>query len=610
MNRVLLAAACSLVLLLFAAGCGGDEEGASEAVPVSGGGPGEGELYGGECPGYLSLKKKPGRAQIEAAAEGEYEIFKRPVELEPPVDWNQDPYESEPWRKNLHKFSWMAPLLEDYRANGDAESIERAKELTLDWAAEFPEGPDPDLIWERKLAADRMGVIGFVLLASDCEGLLSEEEGQTLIDSIRAHIAFIDEVLARDSDPSNHTLLAYSGLVVAARQLEFLGDEAEGWRERGLAGFEDELSQLVNPETGVHLEHSPTYQKKTVGHVERFLRAAEDAPESLEALAERMRDVSAWFAMPDGNVVPFGDTPFIRKSPGYAVKAAEGLEGLAPTLVDGYGIARENGSYLGVAAGYHTDAHKQPDELTFNLFEDGRRVIVDSGRPNKAQSADDARSQEIVEFALSSRAHSTLTVDGKDFPLNGDYYGSGLYAQGSGDGWYAIEGTNRLLKDQGVEHRRLFLYRPGEVLAIVDRVRSDVRHTYERHLQVAPGIEAVSRGDSVELSAEDGFMASIWDAPARGSEPLELYEGDPGLRGFYIPIGFGPPEPRPLVDLRSSGRSVNHVATIAIGTEEPVTAKLVGARSVEVDDPRRGGVTVTVTRDRESETLEVSETAG
>jgi hypothetical protein len=148
------------------------------------------------------------------------------------------------------------------------------------------------------------------------------------------------------------------------------------------------------------------------------------------------------------------------------------------------------------------------------------------------------------------------------------------------------------------------------VLVIVDRVRSDERHTYDRYLQVAPGIEAVSRGDSVELSAADGFSGSIWDAPARGSEPLELYEGDPGLKGFYIPIGFGPPEPRPLVDLLSSGRSVNHVATIAIGTEEPVTAKLVGARSVDVDDPRRGPVTVEVARDRESGELDVTESAG
>jgi len=608
-NRLAYAAILFCALLLPAAGCGGDKQnGSSEPVPTSGGGPGEGKLYGGECPGYLSLKKTPGKRQIEAAAQGEYEIFNRPVELEPPVDWDQDPYESEPWRKNLHKFSWMAPLLEGYRAENDAEAIERAKELVLDWAAEFPAGPDPDLIWERKLAADRMGVIGFVLLASDCEGLLSEEEGQAMIDSIRSHVDFIDEVLARDDDPSNHTLLAYSGLVVAARQLGFLGAEAEEWRERGLKGFESELSHLVDPETGVHLEHSPTYQKKTVGHVERFLRtAADDAPESLVALGERMREISAWFAMPDGNVVPFGDTPFIRKSPGYAVAGARGLDGLAPTLETGYGIAREGGSYLGVAAGYHTDAHKQPDELTFNLYEDDRRVIVDSGRPNKAQSSGDAKSQEIVDFALSSRAHSTLTVDGKSFPLNGDYYGSGLYAQGSGDGWYAIEGTNRLLKDGGVEHRRLFLYKPGEVLVIVDRVRSDERHDYRRYLQVAPGIEAVKSDGAVKLSGDRGFSGSIWDAPAPGSEPLELYEGDPNLRGFYIPIGFGPPEPRPLVDLQSSGRSVNHVATIAIGTDEPVEARLVGAREVEVVDPRRGAMKVTVERDRETGRLTVTE---
>jgi hypothetical protein len=595
------------LLALLTAGCG-DDAGSPAPVEPSGGGKGEGKLYGGACPGYLALKKRPGEQQIEAASRGEYEIFNRRVELEPPVDWEQDPYASEPWRKNLHKFSWMAPLLEGYRAEGDREAIERAKELVLDWAGEFPEGPDPDLVWERKLAADRMGVIGFVLLAADCEGLLNEEEGQELIDSIRAHVAFIDEVLEQDSKPSNHTLLAYSGLVVAARQLDFLGGEARDWRERGLAGFEEELSRLVDPETGVHLEHSPTYQKKTVGHVERFLRTVgDDAPRSLTALAERMREISAWFAMPDGNVVPFGDTPFIRKSPAYAVAAAQDLRGLAPTLATGYAFAREDGSYLGVTAGYHTDAHKQPDELSFVLYEGGRRVIVETGRPNKAQDPDDPRSQEVLDFALSSRAHSTLTVDGESFQLDGDYYGSGLYAQGSGDGWYAIEGTNRLLKDDGVEHRRLFLYRPGEVLVIADRVRSSERHTYDRYLQVAPEIDARLEGDEVALTADDGFAGSIWDAQAGGSQPPRLYEGDSGLRGYFIPIGFGPPEPRPVVDLRSSGRSFNGVATIAIGTQEPVTAKLRGARSVKVDDPRRGALTVSVKRDRETGGLTVTE---
>jgi hypothetical protein len=144
-----VATGLSLVLLLAAAGCGGDGEDGSTTIVPTGGGKGEGKLYGGECPGYLSLKKPPGRRQIAAALRGEYEIFNRKVKLDVPVDWNQDPYESEPWRKNLHKFAWMAPLLEAYRADGDAEAIRRAKELVLDWAEKFPAGPTPDLIWER-----------------------------------------------------------------------------------------------------------------------------------------------------------------------------------------------------------------------------------------------------------------------------------------------------------------------------------------------------------------------------------------------------------------------------------------------------------------------------
>src|SRR6185436_13163932 len=64
------------------------------------------------------------------------------------------------------------------------------------------------------------------------------------------------------------------------------------------------------------------------------------------------------------------------------------------------------------------------------------------------------------------------------------------------------EGRNPLLRGQGVAHTRLFLYRPGVALVIVDRLRSDAVHTYIRYLHLHPDVELGDRDDvGIQINA-------------------------------------------------------------------------------------------------------------
>ena len=157
-------------------------------------------------------------------------------------------------------------------------------------------------------------------------------------------------------------------------------------------------------------------------------------------------------------------------------------------------------------------------------------------------------------------------VDGLDLPISDSSlaYGSGLTAAGEGDGWYAIEGRNRLLLGQGVAHTRLFLYRPGTALVIVDGLRSDAVHTYTRYLQLHPNVELGDRDPiGIQINAP-GFAGAIYDAP--GDNPASRTQ----VRGQRHPLqGLSSPSfrefvPRWTVAFADAGSTEARALTIAL----------------------------------------------
>ncbi len=194
------------------------------------------------------------------------------------------------------------------------------------------------------------------------------------------------------------------------------------------------------------------------------------------------------------------------------------------------GSAGDTG-YLAVTDGFHNLTHKHADELSFELFDRGVPIVTDTGLYHKDPG-------EIRDYVVSNRAHSVLTADGGDLPVDDPSltYGGGLTAAGAGEGWYAIEGRNRLLAEQGVKHRRLFLYRPGIALLIVDGVRSSSPHTLTRYLHFHPSI-AIEETSATELAiGTEGFAGAVYDlegaAPATRTKAREQ---DAPLQGLTSP---------------------------------------------------------------------------
>jgi Heparinase II/III-like protein/Heparinase II/III N-terminus len=503
-----------------------------------------------------------------------FETIPEPTRLAPPIDWHQDPFQSRSWQALLHMLRLLDILFRMHFEDGELGALEQARDIVLDWISQNPRG-DPDIsefAWLDKVTGDRAPFFAYLLIAGCQAGILSEDEARSLLRSVLDHAAFLLDD-AHYTSQSNHGLFQDAGLLLLGTYFPFLED-TEHWREHALARLRETLARQVGIEEGIHLEHSPAYQYLTIQLLTKIVRMAKVDDDWLQALLKRMTDAGGWFVLPDGTVPPMGDSDPVP-APSWAQEDAHSKEGLRVFPSSGWAVVRDEAtrSALVISAGYHGLAHKHPDELTFCLVEGAEPVVVEAGKYGY-DTADEGR-----QYALSSTAHNVLIVDGESFRLKGSKpYGSGIRGAAEADGWCAITGTNELLVQIGVQHSRLFLYRPGFALIVVDEVESADEHTYTRLFHLGPSLEIEAESALLRLRGSS-FQGSLCE---RGTEESErrLVRG----RTDPTPLGWTFVEYRKwqeiwTVEYESQARSATFVTTLAL-QRDPVQA---GLRQIDGD---------------------------
>jgi hypothetical protein len=550
-------AAAALAGLLGLLGCGGGSS-SDDAEPPARVAAGPPALDGAACPPRYEVLRagRFSEEEVDRAKRGQFVINGESVELAPPVDWAFNPQDARSFAHSLFKLQWIDPLLYAYRTDGDTAALRQALDLALDFERANPADGDPvDAdVWDDKRTGDRGPYLAYILRAAGCEGLLDDEQAERLLQLMLRH----GEVLT-DPDtykPTNHGLFVDIGLTLLARQLEAL-PEAEGWAELGRTRFAETINDRVVADEGLWLEHSAGYQILISRALARFLAVPGNETPELTDLLRRMEDVVGWLREPDGMIPQFGDSD-LKRVPKFADVRARDDRGVLELDESGLAVvkAADSDAYLAVLASYFSDAHKHSDALTFDLFDRGRRLITDTGLYHKDKD-------ENFAFAHSERAHSVLTVDGEEFPRDGsDAYGSGITETGKGHGFAAILGSNPAVAAQGVEHERLFVYEPGRLLVIVDRLRSEEQHRYARFLQFAPGVGVSKGGGGLRLRGA-GLRGTV-RTNRLGGESIQLARGerDP-LRGQTSP-SFRRWQPRTTARFRSEGSDLDLITTITL----------------------------------------------
>ena len=545
------------------------------------------------CPvGYqVRIARDVDDERAAAARRGVFRIAGRDVKIERRMNWRYDPVGSPSFRARLHDLRWLDDLLHSYRTGGDRRALRRAKRIVVDWVKQNPlADPSTDRTWFDKVVGDRAPYVTYVTRAAQCEGMLkSKRLARRLLGSIDTHTDFLADPGGYSA--TNRGLFMDLGLLLSGRLAPFL-PKATKKRRLGQRRFVRTIDSLTHFREAFWRENSTTYQFLVINVLGRFLELTKRKRPTLENLHENMKQTSAWLIEPDNRWLQMGNSYQDRTR--FATQLAREARGMRVLERSGLAFVRKGRKYLALLSTFGAATHKHSDDLSFDLYDKGRRIVSDTGIPSKDPG-------HQYSFSQSAQAHSVLTADGLDFPRDpASSYGSGILASGQGNGWFAIEATNPLLTAQGIDHRRTLLYRPGYALLVADRVRSASSHGYRRYLHFGPQWRLDALADRLVLR-DEGKQVSVFSTGTDPDQVRQVVRGrtEP-LQGFVF-TGFRERDPRWTTWFANDAADLDAVISIGMRKRKPARATALdplgdATDTFEIDENGEPARTLTLTR--------------
>ncbi len=503
-----------------------------------------------------------------------------------PIVWNHDPFQYNQWPIHLNRHTEWRFLAAAYRRTGDARFAREWAAQVADWVEAMPviippfvEGPF-NLPGRTPLSLDagiRLGQNWFpafeVFRASPevPESVLLQflgsclDHGRYLMQPENYHAG------------SNWGAMECNGLFHLGVLLpEFR--EAAAWRDTALARARAELDHQVYPD-GAQVELAPGYHGVTLSNLLGILRLARangvDLPGDLVPRLEGMFEYYLRLAMPDLRLPALNDSPWggagsmLRE--GYelfperedfrwgATGRREGRPPAFESLVMPYAgwVVMRSGwgpddRWLLFDAGPFGTGHQHEDKLGIVLAACGRPLVTEAGVYAYDRSA-------WRQYVLSTRAHSTVRVDGRDQNCRADrreYRAAGPDTCGFFDNaafCYARDvhragyGTP---PDRTVAHRRRVLFVKPHYWLVVDDLAAADAAPHEAEAQFLLDAERAELNSESRAACSVGGgrgRVAVLPAPAEGLRVrVAQGEQEPEVRGF-IPEGFNRLRPAPAV---------------------------------------------------------------
>jgi hypothetical protein len=381
---------------------------------------------------------------------------------------------------------------DDVLAAARAGDAAEARRLVDTWIEAHP--PHVGDAWHPYPLSTRVGnwIAALTLLPE----LASRELSRSLWQQLRRLEHNIeDDVLG------NHVVRNARGLVLGGASFG-----AADMARRGIAVLRREVPEQVLRDGG-HYERSPAYHLVVLRDL---LEVQAASPHSWLADAiGRMRVFAAALERPDGAPALFNDGTVDAPQ----LELPEPAEGLSVFSDSGFVVVREGPLWLafrcGPAAPRFLPAHAHADALSFHLWWRGRPVVVDAGTFTYEPGAD-------RDFFRSTRAHSTLCVDGRDqFRLWGAFRTGPLPKVALR---YAREGAVEasVVLPGRVRHVRRVEWAGNEV-SVHDHVEGKGRRRIESRIVWAP----VPAPIELDLLGEDGVVAEQGWVSERFGERVE-----------------------------------------------------------------------------------------
>jgi len=396
-----------------------------------------------------------------------------------------------------------------------AGDVAEARRLVATWIEAHP--PHPGDAWHPYPLSTRAG--NWIAALTLVPELASPELSRSLWQQLRRL-----ELNVEDDVLGNHVIRNARALV--------LGGAAFGTAEltrRGIAILRREVPEQILRDGG-HYERSPAYHLVVLRDL---LEVQAVSPHSwLGEAIDRMRDFAAALERPDGAPALFNDGTVDAP----ALDLPEPRPGLSVLEDSGFVVVRDGPLWLafrcGPASPRFLPAHAHADALSFQLWWDGNPVVVDPGTFTYEPGPD-------RDWFRSTRAHSTVVVDGRDqFRLWGAFRSGPLakvalrYARAN-----AVEAS--VVLPGRIRHVRRIEWEGNDV-RVFDTIEGSGRHRVASRLVLAPdgpqvGLSVIGGGS---LTVEPAWVSERFgERVETGAHVVAAEQELPAQLGFRIVLG-------------------------------------------------------------------------
>jgi hypothetical protein len=323
-----------------------------------------------------------------------------------PLDeiWSGVAVDDGTWQYALHSLEILKDLLIAHAATGDDAYLRTGQAVIRSWIANNPRNAPPcEYSWGDHTTANRaVNICAFLDYCRE-QNLIDRAFPAEATRSLASHAVFLADD-AHYTFQHNHGIFQDFALMVITTHLA-RADITAPWlglaRERMARQLDETFSA-----GGIHLENSPDYHIAITELLERvayYARATgAELPDRLRPILDSARSAIADLVMPNGEVVPVGDSPRGRNRQDVAETAPRPFVVLGGA---GYGIMRDD-LYVFLAASHNARGHKHRDDLSVLVAEEDGLILTQRGDLRRRGSA----------AALAAMRDRFVRADGR-FPL-------------------------------------------------------------------------------------------------------------------------------------------------------------------------------------------------
>ncbi len=397
------------------------------------------------------------------------------------LPYNIDDYENRTDFYKLHSWHHIKTLIDGYLLYGDDELFFKAINSFLDWyEIVIEQGEGGSFAWYDMSVGERA-----VLLPV----LLQEAKKFDYPAKIQAKLTFLIKLHQLDLiDPkkialhSNHGIFQMLGLLYIEKNFPCLPGSLK--RETKAQSNLLNLFQRSFTNQGVHLEHSPSYHLAMSDVTNLIINDPylnKNLDPALKKILLSIDKNNLFMTYPNGKTIIRGDSIYKQESQSKLRECTNYffVDKDAGKLVY---ETKEHCAQLSFDAAYHNNQHKHLDGMTFDLYEFGKPIIVETGFYPYLYTS------PWRKFITSTRAHNTVEINNTDYLLTGkgkEIYGSSLKFSAKNSDILTVFAEQYRIKSN-VLHKRVIKYLPTEYLLVVDVLTSDESNDFNQWFHLHP----------------------------------------------------------------------------------------------------------------------------